>query len=225
MHWNDLLGHVAAALTTFCFLPQLIRTWRSRSARDLSVAMLFLFSIGVAFWLIYGIRLRAWPIIWANAVTLVLAGAVLGLAFQFQRKPRRGIIQLDHLVLTVRSPDKTIDFYSRILGMREETFGEGRKALHFGTQKLNLHPADRVLDINVKHATPGSADLCFLVAGPLEEWVKAVSDQGIKIVLGPVARTGAQGPLRSIYFYDPDENLLELAMPMTGAQPKNPSVD
>ncbi len=225
MHWNDLLGHVAAALTTFCFLPQLIRTWRSRSARDLSVAMLFLFSIGVAFWLIYGIRLRAWPIIWANAVTLVLAGAVLGLAFQFQRKPRRGIIQLDHLVLTVRNPTETIDFYSRILGMREETFGEGRKALHFGTQKLNLHPADRVLDINVKHATPGSADLCFLVAGPLEEWVKAVSDQGIKIVLGPVARTGAQGPLRSIYFYDPDENLLELAMPMTGAQPKNPSVD
>jgi catechol 2,3-dioxygenase-like lactoylglutathione lyase family enzyme len=124
-----------------------------------------------------------------------------------------GIVRLDHLVLTVRSLSKTIEFYSQVLGMREVTFGDGRKALHFGSQKLNLHPADRVLDPNVKHATPGSADLCFLVAGSLEDWMKILSDRGIPIVLGPVFRTGATGPIRSIYIYDPDENLLELATP------------
>jgi len=123
----------------------------------------------------------------------------------------KAILQLDHLVLTVRDIRKTIDFYTRLLGMREETFGDGRKALHFGSQKLNLHSVDRVVDPNVKHATPGSADVCFLVTGSLEEWIKALSDRGVGIILGPVRRIGAQGPMRSIYFYDPDENLLELS--------------
>jgi catechol 2,3-dioxygenase-like lactoylglutathione lyase family enzyme len=145
--------------------------------------------------------------------SLFLAVAILALAVQSRRRPRRGVIQLDHLVLTVRSLRKTIEFYSQVLGMREVTFGDGRKALHFGSQKLNLHPADRVIDPNVKHATPGSADLCFLVAGSLEEWMKVLSDHGIPIVLGPILRTGATGPIRSIYIYDPDENLLELATP------------
>lgn len=213
MHWNDLLGYVAAAITTFSFLPQLLRTWRSRSARDLSVAMLFFFSTGVALWLVYGIRVGAWPIIWANLITLFLTVIILALAFEFRRKPRRGVIQLDHLVLTVRNLPKTIEFYTQVLGMREMAFGEGRKALHFGSQKLNLHPSDGVVDPNVKHATPGSADLCFLVAGSIEEWSQTLSDRGIQIIQGPVLRTGAQGPIRSIYIYDPDENLLELATP------------
>lgn len=145
--------------------------------------------------------------------SLLLGAAILALAIQARRSPRRAITQLDHLVLTVRSIPKTIEFYTQVLGMREVTFGDGRKALHFGSQKLNLHPADRVLDPNVKHATPGSADLCFLVAGSLEEWIKELSDRGIRIVLGPVSRTGASGPIRSIYIYDPDQNLLELATP------------
>jgi catechol 2,3-dioxygenase-like lactoylglutathione lyase family enzyme len=123
------------------------------------------------------------------------------------------VVALDHVVLTVRSVAKTIEFYTQVLGMREVTFGDGRKALHFGSQKLNLHPADHVLDPNVKHATPGSADLCFLVAGSLEVWIKKLSDRGIRIILGPVSRIGASGPIRSIYLYDPDENLLELATP------------
>jgi catechol 2,3-dioxygenase-like lactoylglutathione lyase family enzyme len=147
------------------------------------------------------------------SASVFLAVAILSLAVQSRRRLRRGVIQLDHLVLTVRSLPKTIEFYSQVLGMREVTFGDGRKALHFGSQKLNLHPADRVLDPNVKHATPGSADLCFLVAGSLEDWMKVLSDRGIPIVLGPVLRTGASGPIRSIYIYDPDENLLELATP------------
>ncbi len=145
------------------------------------------------------------------SASVFLAVAIVALAVQSRRRLRRGIIQLDHLVLTVRSLPKTIEFYSQVLRMREVTFGDGRKALHFGSQKLNLHPADRVLDPNVKHATPGSADLCFLVAGSLEDWMKILSDRGIPIILGPVLRTGASGPIRSIYIYDPDENLLELA--------------
>lgn len=145
------------------------------------------------------------------AASVPIAVGILALAAQSRRKPQRRIIQLDHLVLTVRSIPKTIEFYSQVLGMNEVTFGDGRKALHFGSQKLNLHPADRVLDPNVKHATPGSADLCFLVSGSLEDWMKALADQGIPIILGPVPRTGASGPIRSIYIYDPDENLLELA--------------
>src|SRR5262252_621223 len=128
MNWDDLLGYIGAVLTTFSFLPQLIRTWRSRSSRDLSLVMLSLFCVGVGFWLVYGIRVRAWPVISANAVTLLLAGTVLGLAARFQRKDGLSVIQLDHLVLTVRNLSKTVDFYSRILGMREVTFGDQRKA-------------------------------------------------------------------------------------------------
>jgi catechol 2,3-dioxygenase-like lactoylglutathione lyase family enzyme len=124
------------------------------------------------------------------------------------------ILGLDHVVLTVRDLDRTIDFYTRLLGMRHETFGAGRHALHFGRQKLNLHPVDRVLDANVKHATPGSADLCFLVADPIDDVASALVEHGVEIVEGPVDRTGATGPIRSVYFHDPDENLIELANPI-----------
>lgn len=125
------------------------------------------------------------------------------------------VLQLDHLVLTVKDVARTVAFYTEMLGMRSVTFGDGRTALHFGNQKLNLHPSNRVLDPNVKHATPGSADLCFLVDEPIEEWMRHLARQGIPVILGPVERTGAQGQLRSIYLYDPDENLLELSNLMT----------
>jgi catechol 2,3-dioxygenase-like lactoylglutathione lyase family enzyme len=121
------------------------------------------------------------------------------------------IVRIDHFVLTVRDLARTIDFYVRVLGMEEVTFGEGRKALRFGEQKLNLHALDRPVDPNVRHATPGSADFCLVVDGDIEAVAEEVKRAGVAVILGPVPRTGALGPMRSIYFYDPDENLVELA--------------
>lgn len=121
------------------------------------------------------------------------------------------ILRIDHLVLTVRDIARTIDFYTRVLGMEEVAFGEGRQALRFGEQKINLHAADRPVDPNVRHATPGSADFCLVVGGDIEEVTSEVRSAGVPVVLGPVMRTGALGPMRSIYFYDPDENLVEVA--------------
>ncbi len=121
------------------------------------------------------------------------------------------VMQLDHLVLTVKDIARTVSFYTKALGMEARTFGNGRTALHFGNQKLNLHPANRVLDPNVKHATPGSADICFIVDRPVEDWIAHLGRHNVPVILGPVDRTGARGQLRSIYLYDPDENLVELS--------------
>jgi catechol 2,3-dioxygenase-like lactoylglutathione lyase family enzyme len=119
---------------------------------------------------------------------------------------------LDHLVLTVRDIPRTCAFYEKALGMRAYVFGpDKRTALHFGTQKLNLHPTAQVLDPNVKHATPGSADLCFLTKTPSAAVQAHLAALGIAVILGPITRTGAQGTLLSVYVYDPDENLIEIA--------------
>jgi len=118
---------------------------------------------------------------------------------------------LDHLVLTVQSISKTIDFYQHVLGMQARTFDDGRVALHFGAQKLNLHEAGHVIDPHVRHATPGSADLCFLTRVPLEAVVQHLTACGVRVIEGPGFRTGALGSLHSVYFYDPDENLIEVA--------------
>lgn len=119
--------------------------------------------------------------------------------------------QIDHLVLTVRDLGETIAFYTRVLGMEEVTFGEKRKALAFGTQKINLHEAGREFEPKALHPKPGSADLCFLTAEPLDRVVKHMENCGVDILEGPVERTGAQGPLESIYIRDPDGNLIEIA--------------
>ncbi len=119
--------------------------------------------------------------------------------------------QIDHLVLTVRDIGETIAFYTRVLGMEEVTFGENRKALAFGTQKINLHEAGREFEPKALHPKPGSADLCFLTAEPLARVMKHMENCGIDILEGPVERTGAQGPMESIYIRDPDGNLLEIA--------------
>ena len=122
------------------------------------------------------------------------------------------VASLDHLVLTVRDIDRTCAFYEQTLGMQRRTFGADRRtALHFGTQKLNLHPTSQVLDPNDKHATPGSADLCYLTTTPIAEVQAHLARLGIPVILGPISRTGAQGELRSVYCYDPDENLIEIA--------------
>ena len=118
---------------------------------------------------------------------------------------------LDHLVLTVRNLRATIDFYTRALGMQEVTFGGGRKALAFGTQKINLHEAGREFEPKAQHPVPGSADLCFLTDTPVEQYAVRLAALGIAVIEGPVARTGAAGPLRSIYVRDPDLNLIEIA--------------
>lgn len=119
--------------------------------------------------------------------------------------------QLDHLVLTVRNISDTVAFYTRVLGMDEVTFGEGRKALAFGTQKINLHEAGREFEPKALRPKPGSADLCFLTAEPLARVVKHMENCGVDIIEGPIERTGAQGPIESIYLRDPDGNLLEIA--------------
>jgi catechol 2,3-dioxygenase-like lactoylglutathione lyase family enzyme len=119
--------------------------------------------------------------------------------------------QIDHLVLTVRDIGDTIAFYTRVLGMEEVTFGAGRKALSFGTQKINLHEAGSEFEPKALHPEPGSADLCFLTAEPLGRVVKHMENCGVDILEGPVERTGAQGPIESIYIRDPDGNLIEIA--------------
>jgi catechol 2,3-dioxygenase-like lactoylglutathione lyase family enzyme len=121
------------------------------------------------------------------------------------------VARIDHFVLTVRDPQRTIEFYTRALGMEEVTFGEGRKALRFGQHKINLHAVDRPVDPNVRHATPGSADFCLVVESDLALVVADLERAGVRVILGPVPRTGAVGPMRSVYFYDPDENLVEVA--------------
>lgn len=118
---------------------------------------------------------------------------------------------LDHVVLTVASIEKTIAFYERVLGMTAREFKPRRYALHFGDQKINLHEVGTVVDPNVRHATAGSADLCFLTQTPLEEVVTHLQAEGVPIVQGPVGATGACHKLLSVYIYDPDENLIEIA--------------
>ncbi len=121
------------------------------------------------------------------------------------------IDRLDHLVLTVRDLDATCRFYEQTLGMERRAFGDGRTALHFGRQKLNLHEAARPIDPNVRHATPGSADLCFITETPMAKVIAHLAATGVPIVAGPGERSGAVGRLNSVYVYDPDENLIEIA--------------
>ncbi len=118
---------------------------------------------------------------------------------------------LDHLVLTVTDIEASLRFYTQILGMRLETFGAGRSALHFGTQKINLHLAGAELAPHAARPNPGSADLCFVAATPLTETLSQLKAHGINLEDGPMARTGACGPITSVYFRDPDGNLIELA--------------
>ena len=121
------------------------------------------------------------------------------------------IDRLDHLVLTVRDIPATIAFYQSVLGMRPVRFDAERWALAFGSQKLNLHQADRPVDPNVRHATPGSADFCLIASTPLAEIMRELEALGVPVIRGPVRRTGAVGMLESIYIYDPDDNLVELS--------------
>jgi catechol 2,3-dioxygenase-like lactoylglutathione lyase family enzyme len=117
---------------------------------------------------------------------------------------------LDHLVLTVAKIDAATDFYTEVLGMDLVTFN-GRKALAFGEQRINLHQRGHEFEPKAAHPTPGSGDLCFITATPLEDVITYLKELRVHIELGPVERTGALSQLRSVYIRDPDHNLVEIS--------------
>jgi catechol 2,3-dioxygenase-like lactoylglutathione lyase family enzyme len=118
---------------------------------------------------------------------------------------------LDHLVLTVADIDATCAFYERVLGMRTITFGEGRKALVFGAQKLNLHQRGHEFEPKAHQPTPGAIDVCFITQVPVAEVIAHLHRCEVPVLEGPVKRTGARGPIVSVYFRDPDRNLIEVS--------------
>ena len=119
--------------------------------------------------------------------------------------------QLDHLVLTVADIDLSVDFYTRVLGMRKIEFGEGRIALSFGEQKINLHRSGHEFKPHAGQVQAGSGDLCFIVDDDIDQVCAELRRLNVDIIDGPVPRTGARGPIRSIYLRDPDANLIELS--------------
>jgi len=121
------------------------------------------------------------------------------------------ISKLDHLVLTVKDFEKTTSFYVSVLGMKKEVFDNGRVALKYGRQKINLHQFGKEFEPKANRPMPGSADLCFITLTPLDDAMAHAKSCGVEITEGPVERTGANGPIRSFYFRDPDHNLIEVA--------------
>jgi catechol 2,3-dioxygenase-like lactoylglutathione lyase family enzyme len=119
--------------------------------------------------------------------------------------------RLDHLVLTVADLDATTGFYRRVLGMEAVTFKGGRRALAFGTSKINLHQVGHEFEPKAAHPGAGTADLCFIVDEPIEQVRAELIASGVEIEEGPVERTGATGPILSVYLRDPDGNLIELS--------------
>lgn len=121
------------------------------------------------------------------------------------------IKNLDHLVLTVADIDKTIEFYTHIMGFEVVTFGENRKALIFGNQKINLHQKGHEFEPKAETPTCGSADLCFIAETDVHEIMEELRQKNIEIIEGIVDRTGAVGKIKSVYFRDPDYNLIEVS--------------
>ena len=122
------------------------------------------------------------------------------------------IDHIDHIVLTTRDREGCIRFYTEILGMRLESFGENRLALKFGSQKINLHEWGLEFTPRAHVAAPGTLDLCFISSIPLESVMARLKEAHVPILEGPVAKTGALGPIRSVYVRDPDLNLVEISV-------------
>jgi catechol 2,3-dioxygenase-like lactoylglutathione lyase family enzyme len=122
------------------------------------------------------------------------------------------IDRLDHLVLTVADVEATVDFYTRVLGMRAETFDGGRRGLSFGRQKINLHQVGREFTPRAARATAGSGDFCLITETPLAEVQAELAAAGVEVEVGPVEKVGALGPMQSVYVRDPDDNLVEIAV-------------
>jgi len=121
------------------------------------------------------------------------------------------IAGIDHFVLTVRSVEATCDFYQRVLGMKRLDEPNRPTALVFGSQKINLHEVGRTFEPKAKAPTPGSGDFCLVAAVPLAEVQASLAANGVAIEVGPVERIGARGPMMSVYFRDPDANLVEVS--------------
>ncbi|MBX9630919.1 MAG: VOC family protein [Burkholderiales bacterium] len=121
------------------------------------------------------------------------------------------IDRIDHVVLTVRSIAATCEFYQRVLGMEAVTFAGGRTALSFGRQKFNLHEAGHEFEPKADRPAPGSADFCLITNVRLADVVAHLEHEHVTIIEGPVERTGAIGRLLSVYFRDPDLNLVEVS--------------
>ena len=121
------------------------------------------------------------------------------------------IDSIDHVVFTVKDINATCEFYTKVLSMEVVTFGEGRKALAFGSQKINLQQAGRESTLIAEKPTPGSADICFVTSVPVSEVIAHLNSCGARLVAGPVERNGARGIMMSVYFRDPDLNLLEVS--------------
>jgi catechol 2,3-dioxygenase-like lactoylglutathione lyase family enzyme len=121
------------------------------------------------------------------------------------------IDSMDHVVFTVKDIEATCEFYSKVLGMEIVTFGQGRKALVFGSQKINLQQLGRESTLIAEKPTSGSADICFITSVPLSEVVAHLSSCGVRVIGGPVERDGARGLMMSVYFRDPDLNLIEVS--------------
>ena len=126
------------------------------------------------------------------------------------------ILNIDHIVLTINDMEKTISFYRDVLGMNVKEFqpvvrGEMRKSLSFGNQKINLHHVKSPYKPHAKNPLSGTTDICFLSSTPLEKWELIFLKHGIEIEDGPVKKTGATGPIMSLYIRDPDKNLIEIS--------------
>ena len=117
---------------------------------------------------------------------------------------------IDHVVFTVKDINATCEFYAKVLGMEITTFGEGRKALSFGSQKINLQQVGRGTLV-AENPTSGSADVCFVTSVALSDIISHLKSCGVKLIAGPVERNGARGMMKSVYFRDPDMNLVEVS--------------
>jgi catechol 2,3-dioxygenase-like lactoylglutathione lyase family enzyme len=121
------------------------------------------------------------------------------------------IDSIDHVVFTVKDIEATCEFYSKVLGMEIVTFGQGRKALAFGSQKINLQQLGRESTLIAEKPTSGSADICFITSVPLSDVIAHLNSCGVNLIAGPVERDGARGLMMSVYFRDPDLNLIEVS--------------
>jgi catechol 2,3-dioxygenase-like lactoylglutathione lyase family enzyme len=119
--------------------------------------------------------------------------------------------RLDHFVLTVKDVNTTVAFYTTVMGMKKVVFGEGRVALLFGKQKINLHQLGNEFEPKAGNVKSGSADLCFIVDQPIQQAIEHLTACNVPVIEGPVNRTGAMGKIVSVYFRDPDDNLIEVS--------------
>ena len=126
------------------------------------------------------------------------------------------IQSIDHIVMQAADVAATVAFYTEIMGMEHSEFqpptgGPVRQSLHFGNQKINLHNASSPYIPHAKNPVAGSVDLCFITGQPLGDWQQHLANHGVEIEDGPVRKTGANGPLLSVYIRDPDDNLIEIS--------------